>query len=607
VGHVRPVARAHPGTAASFPIRPVLVKPQDTRFAAGFAPSRIGKYCLGVRRVTVAAALVCVAACGFDAALASPIELDSTARRTLLDRLRRAEADADVERVAAVNGLLARDALARIRRILRFQIARRDAATGLLPHSDGPPQWLPNHEGADLLPHLLIGAYDVAPRRRRTVLGILAAERATCGPFPCTVMLDSGTVVDVDLQWGIVCATEYGADGLLPPTERHGPGPWLDRLLEVTDGVLERAANPSPVGPLPGTGAESHGNLLQVLARLGHLAHDERHLAMAERIADAYLLYVAPAHRGLPAHEWDFARGVATDDRFRFRDHGAEILPGLAEAYLLERTLGRPSADRHQAPLRAMLDAALAVEREPDGLWRDEVEVSTGRTNGGAIDTWGYVLSAWAMMDVADGVDRNRATIETIMAGAASRHGYVWENGNPDGPADAIESMLILLPRYPIDGGAVWVDEEIEALFARQGPDGSAGAGYLDGNVIRSALLYADWKRAGVAARPPRRDLSLGASRDGDGRSIVLSLAVDRPWRGRLRFDRPRHATVWGMREDYPRRNSFPEWFPVDGAARYCVRALGSNVERCVAGRVLLKGLPIEMGRGRRRWRITRE
>jgi hypothetical protein len=559
------------------------------------------------RAAAIATIVLSLAACRAGRTPHGPIELDAAARHERLLALGRAEAAGDLALVAELNGELARDALSRARRILRHQAARQDPATGLFPHSDGPPRWLPHHTGADLFPHLLIAATELAPGRRASILSALAAERSRCGALPCIIMLDSGLAAPGDPAWRIETAAEYAADGLLPPTERFGPGPWLDRLLEVTDAILERATLPSPVGPLPGTGAETHGNLLQVLARLGHRTRDARHLAMAERIVDAYLLHVAPAHRGLPAHRWDFARGVPTDDRFRFRDHGAEIIPGIAEAYLLERALGRPSADRHAAPLRAMLDAALAVERESDGLWRDEVEVSTGRTRGGAIDTWGYVLSAWAMLDAADGTDANRRTIEAMMAAAAGREGYAWEGESPDGPADAIESMLILLPFYPTAAGAAWVDREMAALFRKQEPSGSAGAGYLDGNVIRSALLYADWKRAGVAARPWRRDLVVGAARTPDGRAVVVHVAAARPWSGRLRFDPPRHATVWGMPASHPRRNSFPEWFPVEAAAGWRVLDLDAGTERRVAGVELLEGVPVELAGGSRRWRIARE
>jgi hypothetical protein len=529
-------------------------------------------------------------------AAALPIELAAPAREARLHDLRNAEAQGRLGDVAHGNALLARDALARARRMFAFQMRQQDRTTRLFAHSDGSRRWLPEHTGADLFPHLLIVANALRPKRQADVLAALAAERARCGVFPCVLSLDSGTPLETDSPWRVPRATEFAADGLLPPTERLGDGPWRDRLREVARVVVDEASASSPVGALPAGGAEGHGNLLQALARLGHRDRDERQLVMLERLLDAYLLHVAPAHGGLPAHDWDFARGVALDGRFRFRDHGAEILPGLAEAYLLERRLGRPSADRHRAPLAAMLAAALAVEREPDGLWRDEVDVTTGVTRGGAIDTWGYVLSAWAMLDIADREDRHRDTIAAMMAAAAGRRAYPWEGDHPDGSADAIESMLILLPFYPTAAGAAWVDDELPALFRWQQPDGSGGAGYLDGNLLRSALLYADWKGAGVTARPWRRDVAVGATTTAEGNGIVVALVANRPWKGRLVFDGPRHAMHWSFERNYPRRNSFPEWFPVYAARDYVVSDLRTGVSERVAGAALLAGLPVVVG-----------
>jgi len=136
------------------------------------------------------------------------------------------------------------------------------------------------------------------------------------------------------------------------------------------------------------------------------------------------------------------------------------------------------------------------------------------------------------------------------------------------------------------------VDRQVPAIWARERPDGGAGAGYLDGNVVRSSLLYADWKSAGVAARPWRADLALGAARDRGG-AWVVRLEAATGWRGRLRFDLPRHRTVWSMPFAHPRRNAPPEWLTVEPGARYLVRDLLAGVERGVSGAELAAGLPV--------------
>jgi len=201
------------------------------------------------------------------------------------------------------------------------------------------------------------------------------------------------------------------------------------------------------------------------------------------------------------------------------------------------------------------------------------------------------------MTDLADGTHDWEPAVAEMVGAAAARAGYAWEHGHPDGPADAIESMLLLLPFSPSREGEAFVDAELPAIFALEYADGSAGAGYLDGNVIRTALLYAGWKSAGVSPRPPREDLALGAERAPDGSGITLHLAAASPWSGRLVFDSPRHRSNWSMPYDYPRRNAQPEWFAIDSAARYRVTELGSGARRELVGAALLAGLAVEVGR----------
>jgi hypothetical protein len=208
------------------------------------------------------------------------------------------------------------------------------------------------------------------------------------------------------------------------------------------------------------------------------------------------------------------------------------------------------------------------------------------------------------MTDLADGTHDWVATVSTMVAATAARAGYAWEHGHPDGPADAIESMLLLLPFSPSREGEAFVDAELPAIFALQDGDGSAGAGYLDGNVIRTALLYAGWKSAGVSPRPPREDLALGAELAPDGSGITLHLTAAAPWSGSLVFDPPRHRTHWSMPFDYPRRNAQPEWFAIESGERYLVTDLGFGVRRELAGAALLAGLAVEVGNGGRPVRL---
>jgi hypothetical protein len=523
---------------------------------------------------------------------AGAARLTAAERARVLDAQRAAEAAGDAARLAAARGRLGRDALVRARGILDAWLARREPATGLLPHGTPPARWTAGDVGADLWSHLLVAAHELEPAALPALLVALDSERRICGPLPCTIRFAPVRRAPLEPRARIAGALEFAADGLLPAAERFGPGPWLDRLAEVLDAVVARSAVATPAGPIPAADAESSGNFLQAAARLAHRTRDERLVAAIERVADAWLLHVVPAAGGLPAHAWDFARARPAVDRFHFRDHGAEIVPGLAEAYRLERALARPSAARHREPLRLLLDAVLARGRTADELWADDVVLSTGRATGGPIDTWGYLLAAHAMTDLADGTRDYEEPIRAVVGAAAAKAGFAWEGTQPDGAADAVESMLLFLAFFDFAEGRDFVDEQVPALWALERPDGSGGAGYLDGNLVRSSLLYAEWKSAGVAARPWRADLALGAARGADG-SWVVSLEAGRPWRGRLRFDLPRHRTVWSMPFAHPRRNAPPEWLTVEPGARYLVRDLLAGVERGVSGAELAAGLPV--------------
>jgi hypothetical protein len=158
--------------------------------------------------------------------------------------------------------------------------------------------------------------------------------------------------------------------------------------------------------------------------------------------------------------------------------------------------------------------------------------------------------------------------------------------------------MLLLLPFHDVAEAAAAVDEEIPGLFALQDATGSAGAGYLDGNVVRSALLYARFKSLGATVVPWRRDLALGAARSVGG-DVVLRLECAAPWRGRIRLDRERHREIWGMAADYPRRNALPEWLVVAPDERLRTLDPVTGVAHEVAGAAWLRGVEVECEPGR--------
>jgi hypothetical protein len=138
----------------------------------------------------------------------------------------------------------------------------------------------------------------------------------------------------------------------------------------------------------------------------------------------------------------------------------------------------------------------------------------------------------------------------------------------------------------------------MEVLLAKQFPSGFVEEWYLDGNFVRTVLLYAGYKAQGVLARPWRADVRVGAARDRHGPVLHVHVEADREWTGALRLDPPRYRTVWRMPRDYPRLNAAPEWYPVAPGRTYQVVEVETGRRSRVRGQVLLDGLPVALAPG---------
>jgi len=505
----------------------------------------------------------------------------------------------DYEQAARLNAILAQESFQRAYRAMSAWKTMRDPETGLVPKSTHPRMayWDPEDVAADLFPFLLLASQYLDQDSEDLWLETLASEREICGAMPCSVQLYSAQVVREDEQRVIFSASEYAKDGLLAISERFGQGPWFERMEEVMNALIDAAAVQTETGAICDQGTEANGEMLQVLSRLYWATGNERYLEMAERIAEAYLFDVFPKNRYLPATYWDFDAGQPDSDDFRLRDHGSEIIPGLAELYLLEKSQGRPQAQRYREPLKRFLDAVLELPRTEDGLWANSVDVQTSEAlDDRPVDTWGYILLGYQAFDMAEGSDTYQAEIERVMKAAASRRSFRWEEDYLDGYADTIESMLYFLPWYDISACHRWVDEEIEVMFGKQSDSGFVEHWYLDGNYIRTALLYATYKTQGVTLNPWREYVRIGAVQDSDSGELYIHLSADASWEGSLQFDVPRHRTIWNLPFEYPRLNETPEWFVVEPQDEYVVINLDTGERSVYSGQQLAEGLAVKLG-----------
>ncbi|MEN8132959.1 MAG: DUF6798 domain-containing protein [Pseudomonadota bacterium] len=502
----------------------------------------------------------------------------------------------DFRLAATLNAGLAREASNRAFKTLKAWESVRDPETGLVPWALRPNTafWNPKDTAADLFPFLLIAGQMFDPGSERLWLEALANERTISGPLPKTIRFRPMRVLEESPASIIFGASEYAKDGLLAVAERSGRGAWFDRLEEIMQALVAQANVETPRGLIPSSNAEVNGEILQVLSRLYHATEKAEYLRMAERIAEVYLFEVIPAYGGLPPENWRRGENYSGSSRFRLRDHGSEVIPGLAELYLLEKILKRPQAEKYRESLKRLLDEVLVTGRTEAGLWVSSVDIRTREPLDGTIaDTWGYILNAYQMFDLAEGTSLYSDEIERTMRAAAALRSYPWHGQLHDGYADSIESMLNLLPWHDAPEFSRWIDDEIEIMFVMQSESGFVEKGYLDGNFIRTALLYAQYKTQGITPTPWRDDLSVGAALDKETGELHVHLDAESSWEGAIKFDSPRHQTTWSLPFDYPRLNANPEWAVFSPDRMYTVQNRDNKETFVLSGKQLSEGLPV--------------
>jgi hypothetical protein len=155
---------------------------------------------------------------------------------------------------------------------------------------------------------------------------------------------------------------------------------------------------------------------------------------------------------------------------------------------------------------------------------------------------------------------------------------------------------LNLYNREPVPAAAAWIEHQMRLLWECQQPDGTIERWHGDGNYARTTIMYALWKTQGLHVDPWRPDVRVGAVRAGD--ALLVHLAADRPWTGRIRFDRPRHRDFMKLPLDYPRINQFPEWFVVEKGRRYAVREAGTQRSWRRSGPDLMDGFKVSLRAG---------
>jgi hypothetical protein len=542
-----------------------------------------------------------------DAPAAQVIPSSLHTRRALLAERERLRAAGDAGGVARYNSVLASEAFERAAGVTAHWLDRRDAATGLFPHTLRPDGrvWSYGDAGSDLFPFLGIATRYLLPDRYPEILATLAAERRLSEgqKFPVDVSLDTLEPVEREPEKIMLGVVEYAKDGLLPLVEALGPDPWLTRLREIMDIVIAASDVKTPGGPIPSPAAEVNGSALQVLARLTWVTNDPRYLQMGRQISSAYLDHALPTTEYIPPHRWDFMENEPIGPRrFYLGDHGNEIISGLVEWHRVETRLGLPEAAAHRAAITKMLDRLLNKGRTPEGLWYGLIDVPSGKVRDKDLtDNWGYLGQAYLDQANAErkspggdlaSAGRFQQAAATMLHAVTAVDFYEWEHGTMDGYADTLESALYLLRYLDDPDAATWVDEQVAVLYGYQHDDGSVTDENIDGNFVRTVMLYGLSLTRGARLEPWSPRVALGAAAEGS--CLRVHLHAEDVWRGTLLLDTPRHTQNLALAEDYPRLNQWPEWWTVDPARSYAV-SMPDGTLIDLDGARLAAGLPIAL------------
>jgi hypothetical protein len=517
-----------------------------------------------------------------------------------------ARAGADAFSVAAANGRLANEAFVRSDRLMMDWLSVADPRTGLLPRmvmGQDRDIWNAKDCAADLYPFLVLTARftrpDLYEGRMHDILLTETALTARLGRLPDTYSFSKQGFAETKVDTASIMfgGSEYVKDGLMPITELLDAAPWRARMLNIVDDLWRYAPVETPHGRIVSVDPEVNGDMLLVLSRLYWMTRDARYLEYATRLGDYYLLGDHHPTR-------DFAT-------LRLRDHGNEVVSGLTELYATLLKVQPAKAAAYRAPIHAMLDRILEVGRNEDGLFYNVIDPRAGKAvNAGIADNFGYVLNGYYIVYQLDGTTAYRDAVRKALGALDGKYrGFDWENLGADGDADAIEGAMYLYNREPVPSAAAWMDYQIKWMWSKQDSAhrprleqfrgrGIVEGWYGDGNFNRTSLMYALWKTQGTSVRPWRADVRYGAVAQGEG--IALSIEADSPWSGVLRFDVPRHRTILHLPADWPRINSFPEWYTVEAAARYRVLDASTGRSRVVNGEELVRGLPVELRGGQR-------
>src|SRR4030042_1239665 len=225
------------------------------------------------------------------------------------------------------NGILANEGFKRCHLYLQGWLSRADSATGLIPRNlTGSNYWNAQDAAADNYAFMVLSANLTDLSCFNGVMTDMVnteiALTSRIGSMPDTYDFTTQSLRESSLESVIFGSSEYIKDGLLPLTEWLGQSPWSNRMISIMNDIWAHAETETEFGAVPSADHEVAGNLLQSLSRIFWMTGDQKYLNWAMHLGDYFLL----------------GNHHPTEDAatLRLRDHGNEVIAGLAELYVTD-------------------------------------------------------------------------------------------------------------------------------------------------------------------------------------------------------------------------------------------------------------------------------
>jgi hypothetical protein len=413
------------------------------------------------------------------------------------------QSDADFV-TAFQNGIAANEGFRRCYLYLQGWLSHADPVTGLIPRNlTGSNYWNACDAAADNYSFMVLSAHITDLQDFNGVISDMLnteiALTSRIGSMPDTYDFTAGSLQENSLESVIFGSSEYIKDGLLPITEWLGRSPWSDRMISIMDDIWAYAETETGYGLVPSTDHEVAGNLLQSLSRIFWMTGEQKYLEWAKRLGDYFLL----------------GNHHPTEDAsvLRLRDHGNEVIAGLAELYATLSCIDQAKKESYQVPVHQMLDKILEIGRNDDGFLYNEIYPQSGTHDSGLADNWGYVLNAHYTVYLIDGTPEYLDAVKKALENTGKsyytdthRFGEVM-----DGYADAIESALNLYNREYTGSTEIYMEKSLRRMWDLQQPDGIIEGWHGDGNFARTSIMYGLWKTQGLTIQNWNEDVIFGA------------------------------------------------------------------------------------------------